>query len=460
MNKSTKESPFSIRNVRLFIAFRLCFNARFYYPVFTILFLDFGLTLEQFAWLNVAWAATIVLLEVPSGALADTFGRRNLLVFSGILMVIEMILVCFVPMGNTSLLFMVFLINRILSGAAEAAASGADEALAYDALKREGDVSDWGKVLEKQMKFQSLAFIGAMTIGAAVYDPQLMQHVFYWVGLDITLTQTITIRFPLYLTLIMAIITLLITLRMREVVIDEKEECPEKEGCRKSIVKAFATTFQAGGWILRTKFALVIIGSGMLFDNIIRVVLTINSQYYRLIGFPEASFGLIGSGLAMIGLFMPQVARKMTERHSPAFNLGVMAVLTIFGLAGISLLIPKWGLFPIVLLYSTMFLMAFFLSHYLNRITDSRQRATILSFKGLSFNLAYGLVGILYSLLLSFVRSQASEMEPSLAGEGLENWVFIQSLRWFPWYFGMTLVVFLLFAGWQLRGSHEHKQVG
>jgi len=31
----------------MFIAFRIFFNAGFYYPVFTILFLDFGLTLER-----------------------------------------------------------------------------------------------------------------------------------------------------------------------------------------------------------------------------------------------------------------------------------------------------------------------------------------------------------------------------------------------------------------------------
>ena len=80
-------SPFQIPNVRLFIIFRVLFNARFYYPVFSILFLDFGLTLSQFAILNAVWAATIVLCEVPSGALADSFGRRNLLVFAGSLMV-------------------------------------------------------------------------------------------------------------------------------------------------------------------------------------------------------------------------------------------------------------------------------------------------------------------------------------------------------------------------------------
>jgi len=85
------------------------FNSRFYYPVFTILFLDFGLTLEQFALLNLVWAMTIVLLEIPSGALADTIGRKNLLVFAGVCMVLEMALLCFAPLGNPGCYFTSFL---------------------------------------------------------------------------------------------------------------------------------------------------------------------------------------------------------------------------------------------------------------------------------------------------------------------------------------------------------------
>ena len=97
MEENNKKSPFELLNVRLFIAFRATFNTRFYYPVFAILFLDFGLTLEQFALFNAAWAATIVLLEVPSGAWADIYGRKSLLVLAGALMVAEMILLCFAP---------------------------------------------------------------------------------------------------------------------------------------------------------------------------------------------------------------------------------------------------------------------------------------------------------------------------------------------------------------------------
>ena len=85
-----------------------------YYPVFAVLFIDFGLTVGQFAVLNAVWAGAIVLCEVPSGALADALGRRALLVASGAIMVIEIALLCFVPLGDPRLVFAAFLLNRLL----------------------------------------------------------------------------------------------------------------------------------------------------------------------------------------------------------------------------------------------------------------------------------------------------------------------------------------------------------
>ena len=105
-------------NARLFILFRLLFNCRFYYPVFTVLFLDLGLGIGEFAALNVIWALTIVLLEVPSGALADQFGRRRLMITAGLLMVAEMAVLCLMPVGDHDAVLWLFVLNRILSGAA------------------------------------------------------------------------------------------------------------------------------------------------------------------------------------------------------------------------------------------------------------------------------------------------------------------------------------------------------
>jgi MFS family permease len=119
MSVPATASVLRIPNIRLFLAFRVLFNARFYYPIFTILFLDFGLTLEQFSLLNAAWAATILCAEVPSGALADRWGRRRLVRLAGVFMVLEILLLCLTPGGVSPWLFWIFLLNRILSGAAE-----------------------------------------------------------------------------------------------------------------------------------------------------------------------------------------------------------------------------------------------------------------------------------------------------------------------------------------------------
>jgi MFS family permease len=444
------------KNVRRFVAFRVFFNARFYYPVFAIMFLEFGLTLSQFALLNVVWAVTIVLFEVPSGAMADLVGRKRLLVLAGVLMVFEMAILCFAPRSHPTLLFVLFLVNRVLSGAAEAAASGADEALVYDSLVRIGREKDWSRVLATQMRLQSVGWIVAMTVGAVVYDPNFMQLAADYFNLPWNLNQAITLRFPLFLSLGMALLALWSTLGMK----DLDGAAPDTEcgvgDCAKTVGQAFGKTLEAGKWVLATPFALVVILAGVSFDHVIRMLLTLDSQYFRLIGLPEASFGLIGSVLAGLGILIPHLAQYLAGRRTPIFVMLFQAVVTLIGLVGLVFFIPYYGLLPMAIITGVWYLNTFMVSHYLNRITPSDRRATVLSFRGLSFNLAYGLIGILYSLLLAGLRPNLA----GLADTDRENRVFIDAMAWFPWYFLATMALLLLVAAWLLRGRTEPGTVG
>jgi hypothetical protein len=190
------------------------------------------------------------------------------------------------------------------------------------------------------------------------------------------------------------------------------------------------------------------------------MIITLRSQVYRLIDLPEATFGLIGSALAVLGLIMPRLARSLVQKHSPGFNLGIMAGFTFIGLIGMTFFWPIIGLLPMIVLTAVMYLQNFFQSDYLNRITSSHQRATVLSFKGLSFNLAYGVIGVLYSLLLARLRFQVGTAQPDLVGAQLENLVFIKSIAWFPGYFLVTMLAVLVFAGWRLKNTDAHKKPG
>jgi len=405
---------------------------RFYYPIFAVLFIDFGLSVDQFAVLNAVWAATIVLCEAPFGALADVIGRRALVVAAGALMVIEIAILCVVPLGDVRLVFAAFLLNRVLSGLAEALASGADEALAYDSLKAHGQATDWPQVLATLMRWNSLAFVAALTLGALVYDAAALQALLGQLGWNVALEAQTTLRFPLYLTLITALGAWWAALGMTE----SGERTPRAHGLLPAITDALRLTLAAGCWILATPLAWVIIAGGMWIDHLCRLFITLNSAYFRLIGWPDASFGLIGSGIALLGFAVARLARAL-DRRSPRFNFALLTTLCLLGLAGAAWALPfGWGLIPVALIHMALLLTSYLVSHALNAVTDSSRRATVLSFKGLAFNLAYGGIGLLYAGILVLLRG-------AVQAPMTEEAVFQASL---PWFFGYGVGTCLLFV--------------
>ncbi|WP_309396287.1 MFS transporter [Cerasicoccus maritimus] len=433
------ESVLKIPNIRWFIVFRVFFNARFYYPVFTVLFLDIGLTLKDFFLLNAIWAASIVLLEVPSGAFADTFGRRNLVRLAGVCMVVELAIIAFVPMGEPWLLLLAFGVNRLISGAAEAFASGADEALAYDSLKALGREKEWPNALDLLMRLQSLGFLGCMLLGAAVYDHEFVNAGLQLIGIDAGLTKPITLRFPLYLTLATSLVTLFAAWRLTEPPVDTHEdEAPTNARA------AFALVGQTGKWILTTQIVLVLIVASVCFDSLVRIGLTINSEYYRMIGLPEAALGVMGAIGGLLGLFIPMLARKLVEQKSARVNFCLLAGLILLSQGGQALLIPYWGVIPAMGIGVSMFMLNFFMSHYLNAaVTDSHRRATVLSFRSLANNIAYGLAGLIFFGLTSGLAPESAETELTNGKIAVtSDAVFAQLLQAIPFIF-LGLMAFL-----------------
>ena len=287
-------------NVRNFIAFRIFFNARFYYPVFAVIYLDFGMTLEQFAILNSIWAASIILAEVPSGALSDMIGRKKMVVAAGIFMVIEMVVWGFAPTSDLDLLFWILAINRILSGLAEAAASGADEALVYDSIDEAGQKEDWAKILQKVTRWQSFAFMIALLTGGIIYDPDVMNQACALLGFENSLTQQDTMRWPILLNLVTAVLTLFSACALRET------ENYQSKSEFLPLRAAFLQTWNVALWIARTPFALLVILAAATVDSVIRMFITMNSEYYRLISYPEVAFGIIGAVIALQGMVVCQ----------------------------------------------------------------------------------------------------------------------------------------------------------
>ncbi len=423
-------------NARLFVWFRILFNCRFYYPVFTILFLDLGLSIGEFAALNVVWALTSVVLEVPSGALADRFGRRPLVVAAGALMVLEMAVLCLMQPGHHDLVLWLFVVNRVLSGAAEACASGADEALAYDSLPAAERTTLWPQIMAKLSRGMALGFVVSSIAGSVLYDAQSLTTALHWIGLDVTVAKQVSMKLPLILGLGTAMACLVVTLRMTEV----RAPAP-KTSLVQSIRETWVSILQTGGWIWRTKAAFALILFGLVFDSVIRLFLTVASNFYRLVGIEEGWYGVIGTGVSLLGLvtasLMERSAKVMTARQ----NFTWLGLVVFGGLLAAAHPQPGWtGIAMVMPLFLGMRFLQFFLSHYLNEIVDSEQRATALSFRGLTINLAYGTLTLLFGWQTSWVAGHLhlSADDPR---------VFAAALGLWPWWFIGTVLVA---GGWML----------
>ncbi len=446
-------------NLRRFILFRLLYSARFYYPVFTVLFLDYGLTLEQFSILNLIWAVSIVVAEVPSGALADLVGRKNLVVFAAALMVVEMALILFAPTGASPWLFIMFLGNRLCSGLSEAAASGADEALAYDSLKALGREEQWSALLEKNSVVVAVGFFTSMILGGLVYDPAIVNGALARLNPDWQLAGDMIIRLPVLLTLITAIAVLFTALGMYDLDAEEREAEADEQALQTSrwqlIVGAFRQILVAGQWTVAHRFVLFVIIAALALDSTGRQFVVLASEYWRAIEIPVPLFGIVGASLSLLAIVNARISRLLVHHCSPLVNFLILSAILLVGLSGIALAIPLWGVLFAVGAFAMMSMVQFMSSYYLNKEADSKMRATVLSFKGLALNLGLAVASLLYTLWVAAIRT-AQPTDAQVAE--IQQTVFTQSLIAFPFYYLLLFAVILLLSRWLISDRGKFLQ--
>ncbi|SDM09155.1 Predicted arabinose efflux permease, MFS family [Nonomuraea maritima] len=132
------------------------------YPVYTLLFHDTGLSVAETSSLFVIWAVTGMVLEVPSGAWADTVSRRLLLVLGPLLAGLGFALWVAFPS------YWAFALGFVLWGAEGALVSGSYEALAYEELERRGQAHRYAGVMGRATSLGLVADAAAIGLAAPV----------------------------------------------------------------------------------------------------------------------------------------------------------------------------------------------------------------------------------------------------------------------------------------------------
>ncbi|MBT7896381.1 MAG: MFS transporter [Flavobacteriales bacterium] len=147
-------------------------------PIIVIFFQENDLTITEIMILQAVYSLTIAMLEIPSGFLADSFGRRNSIFISTVFSFIGYIIL------STYVGFNQYLIAEILLGIGASLISGADSALIYDTLLDLNDKNSYTKIEGKNYAIGNFSeaiagllggYLAIASISLGLYLPMYIQ---------------------------------------------------------------------------------------------------------------------------------------------------------------------------------------------------------------------------------------------------------------------------------------------
>lgn len=171
------------RNLRLLYAFNFLKSAQFFGAVAVPFFLDWaGLDYARMFTLEAFFVFSVFALEIPTGVIADRFGRKWSLALGG-----AFAAAAFVLFGSTRS-YALYYLAEFLCAIGFTLFSGADRALLYDSLKAAGKESEGAKRLATFGAMETAGIVlgfplGSLFAGSAVLPyPETLRWAFIATG--------------------------------------------------------------------------------------------------------------------------------------------------------------------------------------------------------------------------------------------------------------------------------------
>ncbi len=324
-------------------------------PVYVLYFRHYQINLFQIALLAAVFEASILLLEIPTGLVADMFGRRISVILSAAVSVLS---------GAIFILFPFlagFIVAEIVAGLGETLRSGALEAWLVDSLKHEGREDRQKHAFAQGTRFKTTGNLCGLILGG------------YLASLNMRL---VWVPF----TVIFLGLCLFLVLRMKE------HYRPEKTN-RSAASVSMTETIRQSVRVLRSQtlilgLLLLAIFSEFSFETI--------SQYWQVhfgenLLIPTAYFGWILAAASVLTILLVGKVARLSERlRRDVTFLVVLEAVLLASLLFISLTVsPVWAVMFFILLQASVNFKEPILLDVFNRHIPSEQRATLLSFKSL-----------------------------------------------------------------------------
>ena len=351
--------------IRLLFVFHFFCDLILIYAVDKLFLLSRSISIQEIAVLVAIWSGTTVLLEVPTGALADRWRRKYTLVLSGLFYSL-----CYVTwiFSFSFWLFALGFLFRTLGGTFE---SGTLQAYTYDFLKKHGKEDEFEKIWGRCI---TLRVIGtAIAVAAGSYLSEI----------SYTLVLVFSALSPLVVTFVAFLL-------------------PEVKSTHNQTHRNYFSYIRGG---LKQAFSNRIILKIMLYSSIVWATLGLLEEYDQVLiserlGFSNTFIGIWASATICISSVGSFFAHRLK-------NLGWRVLMIIGATTGIGLVIIGFVRNPVILACLlvnciSLLLASVTIEGIIQREIKTEERATITSVNGVVSEVGT----VVFSLIVGFLANR------------------------------------------------------
>jgi MFS family permease len=334
--------------------FQFLNSFQLWWPVWVLYLTDFrGFSLTQVSGLEALFWVVIVLGEVPTGAVADRFGRKVSLILGATCTIAAILVFGFATN------YWIVLLSYVAWGLGLTFQSGADSAMMFESLKAVGRERDYQRVAGVGWGLFSLGMLAGLLVGAPLAE-----------GTDLAL--------PVRLSAGIAFLTLLVAFTMKEPALPEGE-------ARLSYSRLFGESVRTVRGQPAVRSMLVLAALIMAVAN---PIIVFSQPFLDAHAVPIGMLGVAQAPTRLAGILGAVAAYRISAAlglRATMIAVPVICVASYALLGGWNSVFAFGATSAIVLAQSIAMPVT---ADYLNRRIPNAQRATILSMRQLLTSIA------------------------------------------------------------------------
>ena len=343
-------------------------------PIIVLFFQEHGLSLTEVMTLQAIYSFSVAICEIPSGYIADLFGRKKTIVMGTIFLFSGYLVFSFYA-G-----FYAFAVAQILVGIGGSLMSGSDSALLYDTLLETGDKKAYTKIEGRNYAIGNFSEATAGILGGFL--------------------AVSSIYFPIYVQTAILFLSIPIALTLVEPIMHEKDKIDRSLSGILGVVKFAMIDNLKLRWLIIYSSAMGIATLSMAWFA---------QPFFKEVNIPLAYFGILWAGLNFSAGLTSFNSHKFDKSESNPRMLIFLALAMVASFLFLGLNTTLLGLIFVVFIYLLRGIVTPVLRNSINKNTTSNKRATVLSIRSfiirISFAICAPILGYLadnYSLETTF----------------------------------------------------------